>query len=221
MKLMVVEDSAPLAEALSGHLRGLGHACDVAADGPSALALLEVVRYDVVVLDLMLPGLDGFALLERHRARLQGTPVLVLSARDQVGDRVRALDAGADDYLVKPFALEELLARTRALVRRPAQRLAPVLERGRVSLDTRSRVARCGGRDLQLSPKEFALLELLMRQPGRVYSRAQIFDHLYESDSTASDKVVEVIVSVLRGKLVRGGADELIRTRRGFGYVLE
>lgn len=221
MKLMVVEDSTPLAEALSGHFRGLGHACDVAGDGASALALLEAGRYDVVVLDLMLPGLDGFALLERHRARLRGTPVLVLSARDQVGDRVRALDAGADDYLVKPFALEELLARTRALVRRPAPRLATVLERGGVSLDTRSRVARCGGRDLQLSPKEFALLELLMRQPGWVYSRAQIFDHLYERDSTASDKVVEVIVSVLRGKLARGGASELIRTRRGFGYVIE
>ena len=173
-----------------------------------------------MVLDLMLPRLDGFAVLAELRRRGSALPVLVLSARDQVDDRVRALDAGADDYLVKPFALDELLARLRALARRPAQAIPPLLRLGPIEVDPRVRRARHLGADLDLSPKEYALLELLLRERGQVMSRTQLFERLYDSASDASDKVVEVIVSTLRGKLARAGAGNPIETRRGFGYCI-
>jgi two-component system copper resistance phosphate regulon response regulator CusR len=154
------------------------------------------------------------------RQRSHPTRVLVLSARDQVADRVSALDAGADDYLVKPFELDELLARLRALARRPTDATTPVLVHGELSLDTRSRIARWRGADLQLTPKEFALLDLLLRLRGQILSRTQIFERLYDSTSGSSDKAVEVIMSTLRAKLMRAGAGDPIHTRRGFGYVI-
>ncbi|KAF1712667.1 two-component system response regulator [Pseudoxanthomonas kalamensis DSM 18571] len=220
MRLLLVEDSEPLVQALQRYLQQAGYVCDVAADGVAANDFLNTYDYDAVILDLMLPRRDGFEVLGEYRQRQGAAPVLVLSARDQVQDRVQALDAGADDYLVKPFSLEELLARVRALMRRPAQPLAPVLRCGALEVDARSRSARWGGQDLGLTPKEYGLLEYLLRQRGRVLSRARIFEHLYDSSSDASDKVVEVIVSTLRTKLSRFGGDELIQTRRGFGYVL-
>jgi DNA-binding response OmpR family regulator len=143
-----------------------------------------------------------------------------LSARDQVDDRVKALDAGADDFLTKPFELAELLARLRALARRPSQRNTPVLRLNALEVDPRSKTARLAGTDLNLTPKEYRLLELLMRHQGRVLSREQIFEHLYDSQSDASDKVVEVIISTLRNKLAQHEIENLILTRRGFGYVI-
>lgn len=220
MRVLLVEDSVVLADALRGHLGRHGHACDVAVDGQVALSYLDGYAYDAMVLDLMLPRLDGFAVLTELRRRGSALPVLVLSARDQVDDRVRALDAGADDYLVKPFALDELLARLRALARRPAQAIPPLLRLGPIEVDPRVRRARHLGADLDLSPKEYALLELLLRERGQVMSRTQLFERLYDSASDASDKVVEVIVSTLRGKLARAGAGNPIETRRGFGYCI-
>lgn len=220
MRILIVEDSETLSEALGRSLRLEGYACDIAEDGLSALQFLGSYTYDAIILDLMLPRLDGFGVLRELSGKAGAAPVLVLSAREQVNDRVRALDAGADDYLVKPFELAELLARLRVLVRRPAQRDEPVLHHGDLEVDPRSRTARWRGTDLQLTPKEFGLLELLMRRQGTTLSRTKIFEHLYDSRSDASDKVVEVIVSTLRTKLARYGMDELIVTRRGFGYVL-
>ena len=220
MRILIVEDSATLAEALDRSLRQQGYACDLAADGLAALQFVRSYRYDAIVLDLMLPKLDGFGVL-RELSREAGTaPVLVLSAREQVDDRVKALDAGADDYLVKPFELSELFARLRALVRRPALRDTPVLRHDGLEVDPRSRTARLHGSELPLTPKEYRLLELLLRRQGKTLSREQIFEHLYDSRSDASDKVVEVIVSTLRTKLAQQGMDDLIVTRRGFGYVV-
>ncbi|WP_257387558.1 response regulator transcription factor [Tahibacter caeni] len=220
MRILIVEDSETLSEALDRSLRQQGYACDLAADGLTALQFLRSYRYDAIVLDLMLPKLDGFGVLRELSREAGAAPVLVLSAREQVGDRVEALDAGADDYLVKPFELSELLARLRALVRRPARRETPVLRHGDLDVDPRSRTARCRGDELPLTPKEYRLLELLLRRQGATLSREQIFEHLYDSRSDASDKVVEVIVSTLRTKLAQHGLDDLIVTRRGFGYLV-
>jgi DNA-binding response OmpR family regulator len=221
MRILIVEDSEPLSQALGRSLKTEGYACDVAPDGRCALQFLASYHYDAIILDLMLPQLDGFGVLREMSRDANAAPVLVLSAREQLDDRVRALDMGADDYLTKPFELVELLARLRALVRRPPQRETPVLRHGDLELDPRSRTARCRGRDLPLTPKEYGLLELLLRQRGAVLSRPRIFEHLYDSRSDASDKVVEVIVSTLRTKLARHGMGTLIATRRGFGYMLE
>lgn len=220
MRVLIVEDSQPLAAALMRGLGAEGYACDHAADGERALAFLDTTGYALVVLDLMLPGIDGLEVLRGLRRRNDAARVLVLSARDQVADRVRALDAGADDYLVKPFALDELLARLRALVRRPPRAQPPLLRLGAIELDPRLRLARHAGRDLDLSPKEYALLEVLLRDRGHVLSRAQLFERLYDHGSDASDKVVEVILSTLRAKLARAGAGNPIQTRRGFGYTI-
>lgn len=221
MRILIVEDSQALARALAHGLAADGHACDHCGDGKTALAYLKRFPYDLVVLDLMLPGLDGFGVLRALRVRDDAVRVLVLSARDQVADRVDALDAGADDYLVKPYALDELLARLRALQRRPREQAEPVLRHADIALDPRTRGVHCGGAALDLTPKEYALLELLLRQRGRVLSRVQIFERLYDGASETSDKVVEVIVSTLRAKLTQAGADaRSIQTRRGFGYVI-
>ena len=221
MRLLIVEDSQTLAESLRATLESEGHACDHAADGAAALRFIASNAYDLLVLDWMLPGVDGLGVLRALRAAQAPTQVLMLSARDTVADRVAALDAGADDYLSKPFALDELLARVRALARRPRDGGTSLLHWQALQVDTPARRARWQGQDMQLSPKEYALLELLLRQRGKLFTRAAIFDRLYDSTSEASDKVVEVIISTLRGKLHKAGAPDPIATRRGFGYVIE
>lgn len=221
MRLLIVEDSPHLATQLQTSLGREGYGCDHAADGVAAALLLTQHEYELVVLDGMLPRRDGLEVLRTYR-RAGGTArVLMLSARDQIDDRVAALDAGADDYLVKPFALNELLARLRALARRPREGGVAELRHDALCLDTNARRARWQGQDLMLTPKEYALLELLLRGRGRVLSRTQIFDRLYESSSATSDKVVEVILSTLRSKLAQAGVPDFIQTRRGFGYVIE
>ncbi|KRG40516.1 two-component system response regulator [Stenotrophomonas pictorum JCM 9942] len=222
MRLLIVEDSQALAQALGNSLTREGYICDHAQDGEQALAFLEAFDYDLVVLDWMLPKRDGISVLSEMHLRGLRAGVLMLSARDQVVDRVAALDAGVDDYLVKPFSTDELLARLRALARRPLESPPmPMLQAGELRLDPRSRRVFWRQRDLELTPKEYALLELLMRQPQQVFSRGHIFSQLYDSTSDVSDKAVEVIISTLRTKLLKAGADQRIKTRRGFGYVFE
>lgn len=221
MRLLIVEDSPTLAASLQTTLEQDGHACDHAGDGEQAIAFLAGHDYDLLVLDWMLPRRDGLQVLRALRGSGARARVLMLSARDTVADRVAALDAGADDYLVKPFALDELQARVRALARRARDGGDTVLELDGLQVDTGARRARWRGVDLQLSPKEYALLELLLRERGKVLSRPAIFDRLYDSASESSDKVVEVILSTLRGKLARAGAADPIHTRRGFGYAID
>lgn len=219
MRLLIVEDSPTLGRDLSSALVRDGHVVDLAADGEQALGFLSGYHYDVVTLDLMMPRLDGWSVLRRLQGRGGSPRVLVLSARDQVGDRVEALNLGADDYMIKPFAYAELLARLHALGRRN-EGADPVLQAGTLEVDPRARLARVNGTVLALSPKEYGLLETLMGQRGRVLSRAALFESLYDSRSEASDKVIEVLVSTLRTKLAHAGIHDLIETRRGFGYVV-
>lgn len=220
MRILVVDDSERLRSALATGLVGSGFAVDLAADGREALAYLQNADYDVIVLDLMMPFIDGIGVLREIRRRELQCRVLVLSARDQIGDRVQALDLGADDYLVKPFAFDELRARVQALARRRFDERAPLLTHGKLSIDTVAQHARVDDEVLPLTPKEYSLLVLLLRHRGRTLSREAVFEHLYSSDSTASDKVIEVLMSTLRSKLGRAGLAELIETRRGFGYVV-
>jgi two-component system copper resistance phosphate regulon response regulator CusR len=219
VRLLIVEDSPALGRDLTAALVRDGHVVDLAADGEEALRFLASYHYDVVTLDLMMPRLDGWSVLRRLQGRGSSPRVLVLSARDQVGDRVEALNLGADDYMVKPFAYAELLARLHALGRRN-EGAAPMLQAGSLEVDPRARLARVNGAVLALSPKEYGLLETLMGQRGRVLSRSALFESLYDARSEASDKVIEVLVSTLRTKLAHAGIPDLIETRRGFGYVV-
>ena len=220
MKLLLVEDSERLRSTLQHGLVAAGFVVDAAADGVMAKGFLDTYEYDLVTLDLMLPRMDGMAVL-RGLARLRTRPrVLVLSARDQVSDRIEALNAGADDYLVKPFSFDELVARLRALARRPEEAHMPILECGPLRIDTRSQSAFVADEPLSLAPREFALLGLLMRHRGRVFSRHDILERLAGSDSTASEGSVEVLVFGLRRKLSDAGLEDIVKTRRGAGYLI-
>lgn len=220
MKLLLVEDSERLRTTLARGLRAAGFAVDVASDGVEACGFLKAYGYDFMVLDLGLPRLDGFGVLRAMPAGGERPRVLVLSARDRVGDRVDALNAGADDYLVKPFAFEELLARLHALARRPAETRADVLEYAGVRLDPQAHRAWANGTVLNLTPREFALLELLLRHRGRVFARAVILERIAGSTSEASDRSIEVVVFGLRHKLAEAGCEGLIENRRGAGYLI-
>jgi two-component system OmpR family response regulator len=220
MRLLVVEDSAKMASVLRRGLRREGHAVDVVAAGEDALRMSAVVDYDAVVLDLMLPGIDGFETCRRLRAAGSATPVLMLTARDAVEDRVAGLDGGADDYLVKPFSLAELGARLRALCRRGPITTAPVLEAGDLRLDLGARLAWRGHVAVPLTRTEFALLETLMRHPGQVLSRGQLAEHVWDGRFEHRSNVIEVYVGYVRGKIDRPFGRRAIETVRGFGYVL-
>ena len=220
MRVLVVDDSERVRKTLATGLRGHGMAVETAADGAEALTMLNGLSFDLVVLDLMMPRMDGMQVLQALKPKSAKPRILVLSARDQVQDRVDALNLGADDYLVKPFAFEELLARLLALGRRSFAEASPDIACGRLVLDTATRLARVDDTVLALTPKEYALLELLVRRKGHVMNRTHIFEQLYESDSDVSDAVIEVLMSTLRAKLSRVGLPDLIETRRGFGYVV-
>jgi two-component system copper resistance phosphate regulon response regulator CusR len=221
VKVLLVEDSQRLLRSLSQGLSKLGYAVDVAADGDEGLAFAQAYDYEVIVLDLMLPGLPGLEVLRRLRSEGRSAHVLILSARDRVDDRVKGLELGADDYLVKPFAFDELCARIQALIRRRHQSKSPVIRLGPLEIDaTRRRVSR-DGVPIHLTRSEYALLELLARQRGRVFSQEQLVDHLHRSDADVSSNVVEVLVSGLRKKIHRKEGPPILRTRRGFGYFVE
>jgi DNA-binding response OmpR family regulator len=218
MHVLLVEDDAVLADGLVRVLAGSGMQIALATDGLAADQLLQKSAPDVVVLDIGLPGIDGFEVVRRLRARGSNLPVLLLTARDAVEDRVRGLELGGDDYLVKPFATPELVARIRALARRNAPR-ANLLALGQLVLDTSARRARIGERTIELSVREWAVLEHLMQQAGRVVSKQQIIDAILPYGDDLTLNAVEVYVSRLRLKLVDAGI--AIRTIRGFGYLLE
>ena len=218
LQVLLVEDDAVLADGLMRALQAQGMQVSLARDGLSADQLLQGSAPEVAVLDIGLPGIDGFEVVRRLRARGAATPVLLLTARDAVEDRVRGLETGADDYLVKPFATAELIARIRALARRHAPKPA-VLALGQLSLDSSTRRARVGERTLELSVREWGVLEYLLQHSGRVVSKQQIIDAILPWGEDLTQNAVEVYVSRLRLKLE--GAGVAIRTIRGFGYLLE
>ncbi|MBM3819492.1 MAG: response regulator transcription factor [Acidimicrobiia bacterium] len=217
MRLLVVEDEPDLARAVARSLTEAGFAVDVSADGEDALFRIREIDYDAVVLDVMLPRLDGWAVLEAARGAQIRTPILLLTARDEVTDRVRGLNLGADDYLVKPFAVAELIARVHAIIRRSYGSAAQRLEIGGLVIDMAARQVLRDGRPVELTAREFAILELLTRSRGAVVGRAAIYDHIYDDDTDVMSNAIDVHIAALRRKL---GAD-LIRTRRGEGYVID
>lgn len=221
MKILVVEDSDRLRRSLGEGLSKSGFSVDLAADGREGLAFLRVYEYDVVVLDLMLPGISGLDLLRQAREEGLGFHVLILSARDQVADRIRGLEMGADDYLIKPFDFGELCARLRALVRRRYDCKSPRLRVGSIEVDTAARRVLRKGEEVHLTPGEYAVFELLVRRAGTVLSKSQILDSLHGGEYAVSSNVVEVIISSLRKKLQEPDAPPLIVTRRGYGYLVE
>ncbi len=221
MYILMVEDERRLAQVVRKVLEEEGHTVDVAHDGEDGLAMAMDGSHDVIVLDILLPGIDGFEVCQRLRAGRVDTPVLLLTALDAVDDRVHGLDAGADDYLPKPFAFQELLARLRALGRRRVQAREPTrLEVEDLALDLSRRRAERAGKSIELSPKEFSLLEFLMRNEGRVVTRSQILDHIWGYDYSPDSNLVDVYVTYLRRKVDRGHDRSLIRTVRGAGYAL-
>jgi len=220
MRALVVEDERKLGELLRRGLGEEGYAADLADRGEEALWMAQAVAYDAIVLDVMLPGADGFEICRRMRGNGVWSPVLMLTARDAVDDRVSGLDAGADDYLAKPFAFEELLARLRALTRRAPAERPPVLEVGDLRLDPAAHKAWRGDHELVLSAKEFSLLELFMRQPGVTLSRTQLLDGAWDMAFESRSNVIDVYVRYLREKIDRPFDRDSIETIRGVGYRL-
>jgi two-component system, OmpR family, response regulator len=221
MRLLVVEDDPRMAALLVRSLQREGYAVDTAANGADALWNAVENDYDTVILDAMIPAPDGFEVCRRMRAEGRWAPVLMLTARDAVPDRVRGLDAGADDYLTKPFALTELFARVRSLTRRDPLERPVILQVDDLTLDPVSRVVRRGEVEVSLSPKEFALLQELMRRPGEALSRSYLIDHVWDFAYDGGSNVVDVYIRYLRDKVDRPFGRETIRTVRGAGYRLD
>jgi heavy metal response regulator len=222
VRALIIEDDQTIAEFVARGLREAGFAVDTAADGVTGLALATEEPYDVAIVDLMLPGRDGLSVIDELRRRGRSTPVLILSARRSVDDRVRGLQAGGDDYLTKPFAFAELLARIQALVRRATRAPEPTtLTVGDLSLDLLSRKVTRAGTAIELRPREFALLEYLMRNVGKVVSKTMILSHVWEYNFDPQTNIVDVLVSRLRDKIDRPFEHKLLQTVRGVGYVLK
>jgi two-component system OmpR family response regulator len=217
MRLLLVEDDAKLANAVCRGLRAEGYAVDHAPDGEAALSDAHVWDYDAVVLDLMLPRRDGFEVCRTLRERGDGVPILILTARGNVDDRIRGLDAGADDYLPKPFDFGELLARLRALIRRGPSERRPRLTVGELMVDPACHAVTCAGEAVELTAREFSVLEYLARRPGELVTRAELLDHVWDANYEGSTNIVDVYVGYVRRKLGR----PLIRTVRGAGFILD
>ena len=221
MRILVVEDERKVASFVRQGLQEEGHAVEIAADGAAALELLEEApAYDLVILDLMLPKRDGFEVLKTLRQQRSQSPVLVLTARDSVSDKVRGLDLGADDYLTKPFAFDEFLARVRALLRRGAGQRAPVFKLDDLSLDPATRQVTRGSRRIILTAREYALLEYFLRNVGRVLTRPMIAQHVWGLDFDTESNIIDVYVGYLRRKIDGEGERRLLHTVRGAGYML-
>ncbi|MFH1748339.1 MAG: response regulator transcription factor [Planctomycetota bacterium] len=221
MRVLIVEDYPPLRTSLCQALEESGFAVDASADGEVGWWYARSGDYDVIVLDIALPKLDGLSLLKQLRQTGSRTPVLLLTARDTVADRVAGLDCGADDYLVKPFALEELLARVRALLRRKYDSSDPVIHIQDLEVNTVSHTVHRAGERIDLTAREFALLEFLAHRAGEIITRSEIWEHVYDFRAAVESNVVDVYIGYLRKKIERPGRPRLIHTRRGQGYVLE
>jgi two-component system copper resistance phosphate regulon response regulator CusR len=221
MKLLIVEDYVPLRTSITQLLRENSYVVDDTGDGTEAVELATKNNYTLAIIDIMLPGTDGLDVLRAIRKAEKSTAVLMITARDSIDDRVKGLDAGADDYLIKPFSLEELMARVRALLRRANQVRDPVIKVGDLELDTRRRSARRGTNELDLTSKEYNLLELLMLRTGQIVTRADVWEQLYDFDQEMESNVIDVFVAYLRKKVERPDLPKLIHTRRGQGYILE
>ncbi len=220
MRVLVVEDYEVIRDGLIEGLKREGFAVDATGDGDEGKWFAETNDYDLILLDLMLPGCDGLEILRSLRAAGKLAPVLLLTARDEVADRVRGLDLGADDYLVKPFAIAELMARVRALIRRRYGARNPLLTIDDLVIDTSARTVQRASHTIALTPREYALLELLAMKAGQVVGRSEIWEHLYDFADDSSSNVVEATVLRLRRKICPEGTRPLLHTRRGFGYVL-
>lgn len=220
MRILVAEDHPTLARSLASGLREEGYAVDLTFDGEEAMQLVDANPYDLIVLDIMLPRRDGWSILQNMRRTGSRTPVLCLTARDAVEDRIKGLDLGADDYLTKPFAFEELAARVRAVIRRGHAQVSSTLIVGDLEIDSARKCARRGGKTIDLSAREFALLEYLAHRRDQVVTRSEIWQHLYDEHDEISSNVVDVYIGYLRQKIDRDFPNRLIRTRRGMGYIL-
>jgi len=220
MRILVIEDETPLLQIIKKRLNEEGYAVDTAKDGKAGLELEEAVVYDCIVLDIMLPVKDGFTVLKILRARKIGSPILILTARDAVEDRVNGLDLGADDYLVKPFSFDEFLARVRALLRRQGEEKVNVLSIGDLTLDTNTRVVTRGEKYIELTSKEYAILEYLLRNKNIVLKKSQIAEHIWDFNFDYTSNIVEVYIRYLRRKIDSDFKSKLIHTIRGVGYVI-
>ncbi len=221
MRILVVEDEKKLAGFIKKGLEEEGYALDVAHDGREGLIMAQEGVYDLVILDINLPQMDGLSVLKELRRQKGKTPVLLLTVRATIEDKVLGLDTGADDYLTKPFAFQELLARIRALLRRPAAAAAPLLRVADLTLDPARRVVIRGTEKIDLSTKEFALLDYFMRNPGRVLTRTMIAEHVWDYDFDPMSNIIDVYVTYLRKKIDSGREPKLLHTVRGVGYVLQ
>jgi DNA-binding response OmpR family regulator len=220
MRVLVIEDYEPLRQSVVQGLSENGFAVDAAGDGENGLWYAQGGEYDVILLDLMLPKLDGISILRRIRDQDNPAHVLVMTAKDALEDRLKGLNLGADDYLVKPFSFDELLARVRALVRRKYRAKSPLLKVADLEIDTGSRLVRRAGRQIELTAREYVILEYLAYRAGQTVARATIWEHVYYFNAEPNSNVIDVYIARLRKKLQEGGLTDLIQTRRGLGYVL-
>jgi two-component system OmpR family response regulator len=222
MRILVVEDDAKIASFVEKGLRQAGYAVDTVSDGEEGLAMAQFNPYDAAVVDIMLPGMDGLTLIEELRRRRLTTPVIILSAKHSVDDRIRGLKAGGDDYLTKPFSFSELLARIQALMRRASMKTSPTsFEAGDLKVDLLTREVKRGEQQIELQPREFSLLEYLLRNKGTVVSKTMILEHVWDYHFDPKTNVVDVLVSRLRSKIDKDFDVKLIHTLRGVGYVLK
>ena len=221
MRILIIEDSTRLQRSISMGLRNAGFKVDVTGDGNEGLWFIESNEYDVVILDLMLPGLDGLSILKKVRQKQNPVHVLILSAKDTVNDRINGLNLGADDYLIKPFAFEELLARIQSLIRRRYQVKSNTIHSGDLEIDLNKRSISRNGKAIKLPPREYALLEFLALNKGKVVSRSRIEEHIYDEHTDLLSNAVDAAISSLRKKIDNSGRESIIKTRRGHGYIIE
>lgn len=222
MKLLIVEDKKSICQTIAKHFKDEGYTVDACYDGSDALAYIEGTEYDAVILDIMLPGVDGITVLKTMRSKKIKTPVLLLTAKNSIEDKVKGLDSGADDYLTKPFSLEELSARIRVMIRRGGvERIDHILTAGPLSLDTEKKTAFRDGRTISLTAKEYSILEYLLHNKGIVLSRDKIMHHIWNYDYEGSSNIIDVYIRTLRKKVDADCEKKLIQTVRGIGYVIK